>query len=133
MSSVDTDVEDAIKSLNLLDNKKDDGVSTEDKENRINTEEAVSLTVEEDREDDVETTVTEETRQTEKSMQQQQRKEEEKEIARKLAVEAGERWKLDAILAENVRRQIKEIQDAKRLAAREAKERAQWAIGGSIL
>ena len=89
--------------------------------------------LEEDREDDVETTVTEETRQTEKSMQQQQRKEEEKEIARKLAVEAEERRKLDSILAENVRRQIKEIQDAKRLAAREAKERAQWAIGGSIL
>lgn len=126
-SSVVTDIEDAIKSLNLSDNKEDDDAGTEDKENRVNTEEAVSVTVEENREDDVETTVTEETRQTEVSMQQQQREEEEKAIARKLAVEAEERRKLDAILAENVRRQIKEIQDAKRLAAREAEEKAQWA------
>ena len=122
-SSVDTDIEDAIKSLNLSDD-----ASKEDKENRNNTEEAVSVTVEENREDDVETTVPEETRQTEVSMQQQQREEEEeKAIARKLAVEAEERRKLDAILAENVRRQIKELHDAKRLAAREAEEKAQWA------
>jgi len=122
-SSVDTDIEDAIKSLNLSDD-----ASKEDKENRNNTEEAVSVTVEENREDGVETTVPEETRQTEVSMQQQQREEEEeKAIARKLAVEAEERRKLDAILAENVRRQIKELHDAKRLAAREAEEKAQWA------
>ena len=121
-NSVDTDIEDAIKSLNLSDD-----ASMEDKENRVNTDEAVSVTVEEDREDDVETTITEETRQTEKSMQQQQREEEEKEIARKLPVEAEERRKLDAILAENVRLQIKEIQDVKRLAARQAEEKAQWA------
>jgi len=126
-SSVVTDIEDAIKSLNLSDNKEHDDAGAEDKENRVNTEEAVSVTVEENREDDVETTVTEETRQTEVSMQQQQREEEEKAIARKLVVEAEERRKLDAILAENVRRQIKEIQDAKRLAAREAEEKAQWA------
>ena len=47
-SSVDTDIEDAIKSLNLSDKE-----NREDKENRVNTEEAVSVTVEENREDDV--------------------------------------------------------------------------------
>lgn len=123
-SSKDTDIEDAIKSLNLSDNKEDDDASTEDKEN-INTDEAVSVTVGE-KEDDVETTVTEETRQTEVSMQQQQREEEEKAIARKLALAAEEKRRLDAIIAENVRQKIKEIQDAKRLAAREAEEKSTW-------
>jgi hypothetical protein len=123
-NSVGADIEDAIKALNLSDKIEENDTRTEDKENRINADEAVIE--EESREDDVETAVTEETLQTEVSMQQQQREEEEKAIAKKLAVEAEERRKLDAIVAENVRRQIKELQDAKRLAAREAEEKAQW-------
>jgi hypothetical protein len=122
-NSVGADIEDAIKALNLSDKIEENDTRTEDKENRINADEAVIE--EESREDDVEITVDEETRQTEAS-KQQQREEEEKAIAMKLALEAEERRKLGAIVADNVRRQIKEIQDAKRLAAIKAEEKAQW-------
>jgi hypothetical protein len=121
--SVGADIEDAIKALNLSDKIEENDTRTEDKENRINADEAVIE--EESRKDDVEITVDEETRQTE-ARKQQQREEEEKAIAMKLALEAEERRNLDAIVADNVRRQIKEIQDAKRLAAIEAEEKAQW-------
>jgi hypothetical protein len=61
-NSVGADIEDAIKALNLSDKVEENDTRTEDKENRINADEAVIE--EESREDDGEITVEKETRQT---------------------------------------------------------------------